>query len=323
MYDIIRGPVITEKATTLSETGQMVFRVAIDATKPEIKAAVEGLFNVKVLAVNTLVAKGKTKRFRGRPGRRSDVKKAYVRLAAGQSIDLSSRTGLTRMQRGTEDFQPRHAEPARHGPDRPQRAVERQAGQGADRRQVTRPAGATSTATSPAASVAAGTSARYRIVDFRRRKFDVPATVERLEYDPNRTAFIALIKYQDGELSYILAPQRLRAGDQVVSAQRADIKPGNAMPLAAIPVGTIVHNVEMKPGAGGKIARAAGQYVQLVGKDAGYAQIKLMSRRAAHRARRVHGHDRRRLQPGQRQPCRSARPGARAGWAASRTTAAW
>src|SRR5215469_6821113 len=117
----------------------------------------------------------------------------------------------------------------------------------------------------------------YRLIDFRRRKFDMPATVERLEYDPNRTAFIALIKYQDGELSYIIAPQRLRAGDVVVSAQRADIKPGNAMPLAAVPVGTIVHNVEMKPAAGGKIARAAGQYVQLVGKDAGYAQIKLMS----------------------------------------------
>jgi large subunit ribosomal protein L2 len=117
----------------------------------------------------------------------------------------------------------------------------------------------------------------YRYVDFKRRKFDVPATVERLEYDPNRTAFIALIKYADGELSYILAPQRLRAGDTVVSGQRVDIKPGNAMPLAAIPVGTIVHNVEMKQGAGGKIARSAGTYAQLVGKDAGYAQIKLMS----------------------------------------------
>jgi large subunit ribosomal protein L2 len=117
----------------------------------------------------------------------------------------------------------------------------------------------------------------YRIIDFKRRKFDVPATVERLEYDPNRTAFIALIKYADGELAYILAPQRLRVGDAVIASQRADIKPGNAMPLAAIPVGTIVHNVELKPQAGGKIARAAGQYVQLVGKDAGYAQIKLMS----------------------------------------------
>ena len=117
----------------------------------------------------------------------------------------------------------------------------------------------------------------YRYVDFKRRKYDVQATVERLEYDPNRTAFIALIKYRDGELSYILAPQRLRAGESVVAGARVDIKPGNAMPLAAIPVGTIVHNVEMKPGAGGKIARAAGSYAQLVGKDAGYAQIKLMS----------------------------------------------
>ena len=117
----------------------------------------------------------------------------------------------------------------------------------------------------------------YRYVDFKRRKFDMPATVERLEYDPNRSAFIALVKYSDGELSYIIAPQRLRAGDQVVSGQRVDIKPGNAMPMAAIPVGTIIHNIEMKQGAGGKIARAAGTYAQLVGKDAGYAQIKLSS----------------------------------------------
>ena len=117
----------------------------------------------------------------------------------------------------------------------------------------------------------------YRLVDFKRRKFNVPGTVERLEYDPNRTAFIALVKYQDGELVYILAPQRVRVGDAVVAGTKVDIKPGNAMPMAAIPVGTIIHNVEMKPGAGGKIARAAGQYAQLVGKDAGYAQIKLMS----------------------------------------------
>jgi large subunit ribosomal protein L2 len=117
----------------------------------------------------------------------------------------------------------------------------------------------------------------YRVVDFKRRKFDVPATVERLEYDPNRTAFIALIKYQDGEQAYILAPQRLKVGDQVIAGARVDIKPGNAMPLSAIPVGTIIHNVEMKVGAGGKMARSAGTYAQLVGKDAGYAQIKLMS----------------------------------------------
>jgi len=117
----------------------------------------------------------------------------------------------------------------------------------------------------------------YRIVDFKRRKFDVAATVERLEYDPNRTAFIALIKYADGELAYILAPQRLKVGDPVVSGARVDIKPGNAMPLAAIPVGTIIHNIELKVGAGGKMARSAGTFAQLVGKDQGYAQIKLTS----------------------------------------------
>lgn len=117
----------------------------------------------------------------------------------------------------------------------------------------------------------------YRYVDFKRRKFDVAATVDRLEYDPNRSAFIALVKYDDGELAYILAPQRLRAGDKVVAGQRVDIKPGNAMPLGSMPVGTIIHNVEMKIGAGGKMARAAGTYAQLVGKDAGYAQVKLQS----------------------------------------------
>ncbi|ATU71912.1 50S ribosomal protein L2 [Komagataeibacter rhaeticus] len=125
--------------------------------------------------------------------------------------------------------------------------------------------------------IGGGHKQSYRYVDFKRRKFDVVGTVERLEYDPNRTAFIALVKYEDGELAYIIAPQRLKAGDQVVAGARADIKPGNAMPLAAIPVGTIIHNIELKAGGGGKIARSAGTYAQLVGKDVGYAQIKLQS----------------------------------------------
>jgi large subunit ribosomal protein L2 len=125
--------------------------------------------------------------------------------------------------------------------------------------------------------VGGGHKRRFRIVDFKRRKFDVIATVERLEYDPNRTAFIALVRYDDGELSYILAPQRLKAGDKVVSGERADIKPGNAMPLKSIPVGTIVHNVELKPQGGGKLARAAGTYVQLVGRDADYALLRMGS----------------------------------------------
>jgi large subunit ribosomal protein L2 len=122
-----------------------------------------------------------------------------------------------------------------------------------------------------------GHKRRYRLIDFKRRKDDVAATVERLEYDPNRTAFIALVKYDDGDLSYILAPQRLQAGDRVVSGERVDVKPGNAMPLKNIPIGTIVHNVEMKPGKGGQIARSAGTYVQLVGRDAGYALLRLSS----------------------------------------------
>src|ERR1700693_5588528 len=115
----------------------------------------------------------------------------------------------------------------------------------------------------------------YRKIDFRRTKFDVPATVERLEYDPNRTAFIALIKYQDGEQAYILAPQRLAPGDTVISSERADVKPGNAMPIDSIPVGTIVHNVEVKIGKGGQLARSAGTYVQIVGRDQDYVILRL------------------------------------------------
>ncbi len=117
----------------------------------------------------------------------------------------------------------------------------------------------------------------YRKVDFKRAKLDQPATVERIEYDPNRTAFIALIKYADGEQSYILAPQRLSVGDTVMSGQDVDIKPGNAMPVGTMPVGTIVHNVELKIGKGGQIARSAGTYAQIVGRDQDYVILRLSS----------------------------------------------
>jgi large subunit ribosomal protein L2 len=117
----------------------------------------------------------------------------------------------------------------------------------------------------------------YRLVDFKRRTLDVGAKVERLEYDPNRSAFIALIKYETGALSYILAPQRLAIGDTVIASLSADVKPGNAMPLSAMPVGTIVHNVELKPGKGGQVARSAGAYAQLVGRDQGMAILRLNS----------------------------------------------
>jgi len=117
----------------------------------------------------------------------------------------------------------------------------------------------------------------YRLVDFKRARHDQPATVERIEYDPNRTAFIALVKYPDGELSYILAPQRLAAGDSIVAGEQVDIKPGNTMPVGNMPVGTIVHNVEIKIGKGGQIARSAGTYAQIVGRDQEYVILRLNS----------------------------------------------
>jgi len=122
-----------------------------------------------------------------------------------------------------------------------------------------------------------GHKRRYRIVDFHRKKWDMEATIERLEYDPNRTAFLALLTYADGEQAYILAPQRVAPGHKVIAGRRVEIHPGNAMPLYAVPIGTIIHNIELKPGAGGKLARAAGTYGQLVGRDQGYGVVRLAS----------------------------------------------
>ena len=122
-----------------------------------------------------------------------------------------------------------------------------------------------------------GNKRKYRIIDFKRQKLDMPATVERLEYDPNRSAFIALIKYEDGELSYILAPNGLKAGDVVVSSASADIKPGNCLPIANIPVGTVIHNVELQPGHGAQLVRSAGTAAQLMAKEGELAQVRLPS----------------------------------------------
>lgn len=122
-----------------------------------------------------------------------------------------------------------------------------------------------------------GNRTKYRVIDFKRNKLDVPATVITLEYDPNRTAFIALIQYEDGEKSYIIAPNGLNVGDKVVSGPNADIKPGNALPLANIPVGTIVHNVELYPGKGAQLVRSAGNFGQLIAKENGYGLIRLPS----------------------------------------------
>ena len=128
-----------------------------------------------------------------------------------------------------------------------------------------------------ARGIGGGHKQRYRVIDFKRRLWDAPATVERLEYDPNRSAFIALVSYADGQQAYILAPQRLAPGDQVVAGRKVDVKPGNAMEIGQVPVGTIVHNVELKPGKGGQLARAAGTFVQVVGRDHGMVIIRLNS----------------------------------------------
>ena len=142
---------------------------------------------------------------------------------------------------------------------------------------LTKNGGRNNTGRITARRIGGGHKRAYRKVDFKRNKTDMQATVLRLEYDPNRTAFIALIEYKDGTKSYILAPQRMAEGDTVISGTRVDIKPGNSMPLRAMPVGTIIHNIEMKPGKGGQIARSAGTYAQLVGRSEGYAQIRLKS----------------------------------------------
>ena len=122
-----------------------------------------------------------------------------------------------------------------------------------------------------------GNKRKYRVIDFKRQKLDMPATVQRVEYDPNRSAFIALIKYEDETLSYILAPYGLKAGDQVVSSAAADIKPGNCLPIANIPVGTVIHNVELQPGHGAQLVRSAGAAAQLMAKEGELAQVRLPS----------------------------------------------
>lgn len=122
-----------------------------------------------------------------------------------------------------------------------------------------------------------GHKRRYRIIDFKRDKAGVPGRVERLEYDPNRTAFIALIVYADGEKRYILAPQKLKVGDTVISGDDVEVKPGNAMPLKGMPLGSLVHNIELKPQKGAQLARSAGAYAQLMGKEGKYALLKLPS----------------------------------------------
>src|SRR5262245_38930357 len=261
-YDIILAPVSTEKSGMASESNQVVFKVRRDATKPAIKAAVEQLFKVKVLSVNTILRKGKTKTFRGMRGKQQDVKKAIVKLAEGDKIDVTTRIQHAMALKTVKPTTPSQRQlvlidRSHVWKGKPIKALTEG---------LTKSGGRNNQGRVSMWHRGGGHKRSYRMVDFKRGKLGMPATVERLEFDPNRTAFIALIKYEDGELAYILAPQRLQPGDTVIADTRVDVKPGNAMPLANMPIGTIVHNVEMKVGKGGQIARAAGTYVQLVGR---------------------------------------------------------
>ena len=295
------SPVITEKATLASEHNQVIFKVARRARPSrEIKAAVEKLFNVKVKAVNTLVRKGKMKTFRGIVGSQSDVKKAIVTLEEGHSHRRDDGPLRSSGRHGTQDISVRHrracaswcwstvAACGRASRSRCWSRARSKTGGRNNHGRITVALTSAAVTSSPIAwstSSAASSTCRGR--------------VERLEYDPNRTAFIALIKYDDGELAYILAPQRLAVGRHGRSSgEKVDVKPGNAMPLGTMPVGTIVHNVELKPGRGGQIARSAGAYVQLVGRDAGWAILKLERRARRAGAPGVHGDGRCGLEPG-------------------------
>lgn len=272
MYDTLVRPVITEKSMLSSEAGKVTFLVPLSASKEDVKAAVEAIFNVKVNKVNTIRQFGKTKRFRGYEGQRSDYKKALVTLADGQNIDVTT---------GIYDMALKNFKPTSPGLRQLVIVDRSELYKGAPEKSLTigltKSGGRDNFGHVTSRRIGGGHKRKLRIIDFKRNKFDAEATVERIEYDPNRSAFIALISYADGEKAYILAPQRLKAGDKIISADKADIKPGNAMPLKNMPVGTIIHNIELKAGKGGQLVRSAGCYAQVVGKDAGYAQLKLSS----------------------------------------------
>ena len=287
----------------------------MDATKPEIKAAVEGLFKVKVKAVNTLHREGQDQAF-PRPARRAERLEEGDRLAGRGSQD---RRDHGPVGRGTtmalKTYKPITPSLRAAGHRRPFGPVEGQAGQGADRGQAARPAAATTTAASPAATWAAGTSAATAWSTSSAASSTSPATVERLEYDPNRIGLHRADQVRGRRARLhpgAAAPEGGRRGGRRASGSTSS----RATPCRCgnMPVGTIVHNVELKTGEGGQLARSAGTYAQLVGKDAGYAQIKLSSGELRLVPGRVHGHDRRGLQPGQPEHRhRQGRPQALAG----------
>jgi large subunit ribosomal protein L2 len=269
---VVLRPLVTEKATALKDDrNQVSFQVALDANKVDIRRAVETIFKVKVVGVRTQVVFGKEKRMGRFVGRRPSWKKAVVQLAP----DTRSA------------FRVVEQEPWQSG-RLPTSAGRRfQTVLSFDEITATRPKGLVVTKKRSGGRnslgrittrhIGGGHKQKIRLIDFRREKFGVPARVAAIEYDPNRSARIALLHYRDGEKRYILAPHGLKVDDTVVSGPAADILPGNALPLRAIPAGTTIHNVELQPGKGGQLCRSAGTGAQLVAKEGQMAHVKLPS----------------------------------------------
>ncbi len=272
--EVLLAPVVSEKSYSLIEDRKYSFRVHSNAHKTQVRQAVEQLFGVKVIAVNIVIVKPKPKKRNFIEGKRSRLEEGDRPAQRGRhDRHLRGGSGLAMALRKYKPTTPGRRfmtvssfeEITKSKPEKSlTESVKKKGGRNNAGRITTRHKGG-------------GHKRRYRVIDFKRTKDGVPAKVAGIEYDPNRSAYIALLHYADGAKAYILAPARLSVGATVESGPTADIKPGNALPLANIPTGTLVHNVELKPGRGGQMARSAGAGVQLVAKDDGYGVLRLPS----------------------------------------------
>src|SRR5210317_440647 len=252
LYDKIVSPMVTEKSTNLSEQNKIVFKVPAGANKTNLKKNIEKIFKVNVTKINIINKQNRVKITRGKKVRVSGFKKAiktfkpYTKSTRGTI--LVDRAGLWKGKPFKSLVSPKNAMKGRN-----------------NNGHITN------------INRSGGHKKMYRHVDFYRKKFDMEATVERIEYDPNRSCYIMLVKFQDNTHAYYLAPQKINVGDTVENGTKKEIKVGNCMPLQDIPVGINIHNVEIQPGGGGKIARSAGTSVTISGLDGNYSLIKLAS----------------------------------------------
>src|SRR4051795_3606090 len=275
---VIIRPVVSEKSYVLAANDKYTFRVHPDAHKTQIRQAIEELFDVRVVEVRTASVKSKPKRRGLTAGRTRSWKKAIVQVRPGDEIPIFQ--GLQGLE-GNPTIptrKPKPTSPGRRFSTYPDFAdVTRSEPEKSLTEGLSKSGGRNSKGRKTSRHRGGGAKRLYRKIDFRRRKDGVAAKVASIEYDPNRSAYIALLHYADGEKRYILAPQRLRVGMTVQSGPTAEIRVGNSLPLANMPAGTVVHNVELKPGRGGQLGRAAGTSIQLMAKEGKYATLRLPS----------------------------------------------